>query len=107
MDYKFSKLLRIYSGYSQKNLALKMGIVRPYLSRCEQEEKKLSFKIMQKLADAYNISIEALFLAVTDVPQELTEEERELYSTLRSILRMRIISKTERERLTVGLCKVA
>ena len=84
-----------------------MDIVRPYLSRCEQEEKKISFKIMQKLAEACNISLEALFLAVTDVPRELNKTEKELYCTLRAILRMRIISKTEKERLADVLPKVA
>jgi transcriptional regulator with XRE-family HTH domain len=107
MDYKFAKLLRIYSGYSQENLALKMGIVRPYLSRCEQGDKQLSFKVMQKLADACDISLESLFLAVTDVPKELNRSEKELYRTLRAILRMRIILKTEKVRLANMFQEVA
>jgi transcriptional regulator with XRE-family HTH domain len=107
MDYNFSKLLRIHSGYSQENLAHRMGIVRPYLSRCEQSDKQLSYKIMKKLANACDVSVESLFLAVTEAPKELNDEEKELYSTLRSILRMRIISKTEKTRLAAGLRKVA
>jgi transcriptional regulator with XRE-family HTH domain len=107
MDYKFAKLLRVYSGYSQENLALKMGVARPYLSRCEQSDKPLSFKVMQKLADACNISLESLFLAFTDVPKELNKQEREIYGKLRSILRMRLILKVEEARLLDELQKIA
>jgi transcriptional regulator with XRE-family HTH domain len=107
MDYNYSKLLRIYSGYSQEDFASLAGIVRSSLSKYEQGRTPLSFKTMKKMADACNVSIESLFLAVTDVPKELHKEEKALYQTLRLIMRMRLISKAEKNRLANMLAKVA
>jgi len=107
MDYKFPRLLRVYSGYSQEDFASLSGIVRSSLSKYEQGRIPLSFKTMKKMADACNVSIESLFLAVTDVPKELNKNEKELYQALRSVMRMRLIAKTEKERLSLLLSKVA
>jgi transcriptional regulator with XRE-family HTH domain len=107
MDYNYSKLLRIYSGYSQEDFASLIGIVRSSLSKYEQGRTPVPFKAMQKVAKACNISIESLFLAVTDVPKELNKEEKALYQTLRLIMRMRLISKAEKKRLASTLTKVA
>ena len=107
MDYNYSRLLRIYSGYSQGDFADLVGIVRTSLSKYEQGRIPVSFKAMQRVADACNISIESLFLAVTDAPRELTKKEKELYQTLRAIMRMRLISKMEKARLESALAKVA
>lgn len=54
------KIIRKYRGLTQDDLAQAAGISRPYLTEIETGRKNGSVKAMRALADALNVSLDAL-----------------------------------------------
>jgi transcriptional regulator with XRE-family HTH domain len=55
------KSLRKEKGMSQKELAEKSGLNRPYISAIEQGKRNVSLEVMEKLAEALQIEIKGFF----------------------------------------------
>ncbi len=55
------KIARIETGLSQKQLADSVGVTNRYISLIERTDKKPSAKIMQKISDCLNVSVQELF----------------------------------------------
>ena len=55
------KLLRIEKGWSQEKLALNADLDRTYIPSIEKGERNVSITVVQKIADAFEVEISALF----------------------------------------------
>ena len=76
------KLIRASKEYSQKEMAELLGISQNYLSLIESDKKVPRRNKIAEFAKQLNISKEALFLASSDVPEELSSEEKKDFQKL-------------------------
>jgi transcriptional regulator with XRE-family HTH domain len=56
--------LRRSKGWSQEELADKVGLHRTYIGAIERGEQNVSIDNIAKLAKTFNVSLEALFRAI-------------------------------------------
>ena len=61
MMNKKLKIARIEAGISQKQLATSVGVTSKYISLIERSNAKPSPKVMQKISDYLNVSVQELF----------------------------------------------
>jgi transcriptional regulator with XRE-family HTH domain len=57
------RVLRFMRGWSQENLAAASGLHRTYISAIERGERNISLDNIEKLADAFGLSIKELLAA--------------------------------------------
>lgn len=55
------KIARIKVGLTQKQLATSVGVTSKYISLIERNDIKPSPKVMQKISDCLNVSVQNLF----------------------------------------------
>lgn len=55
------KLLRIEKGWSQEKLALNADLDRTYIPSIEKGDRNVSITVIEKIADAFKLSISDLF----------------------------------------------
>lgn len=60
--------LRKQKGWSQEDLALEANINKNYLSDLERGRRNPSLEILERLADAFGITLEVLFRGVETIP---------------------------------------
>lgn len=60
--------LRRARGWNQEELAFRASLNRNYLSDLENGRRNPSLKILEKIAFAFEISLESLFKGVTSFP---------------------------------------
>jgi transcriptional regulator with XRE-family HTH domain len=78
------KLFRTKRGVSQKEMADKLGITPNYLSLIEADKKIPSRDITSEFAEKLGISKAALSFAVSDVPSELKDRDKEDFLKLQN-----------------------
>lgn len=64
------KLLRAQHGFTQEELALKIGISRPALSDIENKKVIPSGRVMIRMANIFGISAEKIFFENTVIQEE-------------------------------------
>jgi transcriptional regulator with XRE-family HTH domain len=74
------KQVRESFGLSQQALAEKLGISRPSISQIENGERKVCAEELKKLAEMFNLSVDAL-LDPGKEPKIMIKESREVYET--------------------------
>lgn len=74
---KLVKTIRASQGLSQGRMAECLGISQNYLSLVESGKKTMSVKLVETLASLIGVSKELLYIVASDVPAELTGDERE------------------------------
>jgi len=72
------KQIRKSLGLSQQALAEKLGISRPSISQIENGERKVCAEELKKLAEIFNLSVDALIDSDKE-PQIVIRESREAY----------------------------
>ncbi|MBD3351144.1 MAG: helix-turn-helix domain-containing protein [Candidatus Lokiarchaeota archaeon] len=55
------RALRISQGFSQEELALRVGVHRTYMGAIERGERNISLENIEKIANALKIEIKDLF----------------------------------------------
>lgn len=55
------KLLRIEKGWSQEKLAMSSDLDRTYIPSIEKGERNVSITVIEKIANAFNVSVCELF----------------------------------------------
>jgi len=70
------KKLRTMVGYTQLELAEKMGVSRPTISQLENGEKKFTAEELISLSRIFNISVEQL-LGLKEMPEVIVLEEKD------------------------------
>ena len=55
------KLLRLEKGWSQEKLALNADLDRTYIPSIEKGDRNVSITVIEKIADAFKLSISDLF----------------------------------------------
>ncbi|MDD4154202.1 MAG: helix-turn-helix transcriptional regulator [Bacilli bacterium] len=60
--------LRLARGWNQEELAFRASLNRNYLSDLENGRRNPSLKVLEKIAFAFEISLEALFKGITTFP---------------------------------------
>ena len=60
--------LRKQKGWSQEDLALEANINKNYISDLERGRRNPSLEILERLADAFGITLEILFKGVESIP---------------------------------------
>lgn len=71
--------LRKDKGWSQGDLARKLGFLQPHVNRWEKEKKFPSIIALKKLANLFNVSIDVLVFDEKDV-KRLSIEDKDLLS---------------------------
>ncbi len=74
------KQIRESLGLSQQALAEKLGVSRPSISQIENGERKVCAEELKKLAEIFNLSVDAL-LDPGKEPKIMIKESREVYET--------------------------
>lgn len=60
--------LRGKKGWSQLDLSLESGVNRNYISDLENGRRNPSLDILEKIADAFGITLEELFRGIQTIP---------------------------------------
>ena len=66
--------LRLQHGLSQRQLALRMGVPRTYVSKIENEKATPTLSSLARLAEALTVSVSALLSACTPARQSEIDE---------------------------------
>jgi transcriptional regulator with XRE-family HTH domain len=66
--------LRLHHGLSQRQLALRMGVPRTYVSKIENEKATPTLSSLARLADALTVSVSELLRACAPARQEEINE---------------------------------
>ncbi|TDQ42734.1 helix-turn-helix transcriptional regulator [Aureibacillus halotolerans] len=74
------KKLRKARAFTQKQLALQLGISESAIGMYERDEREPSLPLLLKLADLYDVSLDELFERSRPLPQEVMEDST-LYET--------------------------
>jgi len=77
------RLIRTKQGISQREMAEKAGISQNYLSLIEGNKKMPSNDVIADFSSALGISKEAFLFAISDIPSELSERDRQDYQKLK------------------------
>jgi len=83
------KKIRVSLGLSQQALAEKLGVSRPSISQIENGERKMSAEEAMKLAEIFNLSVDAL-LDPRREPQIVVKESKKVAYQTEAKLQMRI-----------------
>ena len=97
------KTLRLESGLSQEQLALKAEITTVYLGQIERNEKNPTIKLVEKISNAFGLSLSELFAdnddkaeqdkllnSITFELKNLPEEEKaEMLKLVRQIMKFK------------------
>ncbi|MBN1843875.1 MAG: helix-turn-helix transcriptional regulator [Deltaproteobacteria bacterium] len=76
------KLVRTVKGMSQGEMAELLGISQNYLSLIESNKKGPSADKIKEFADALKVSEHALVFAASEVPTELSSEDKKQFRKL-------------------------
>lgn len=60
--------LRKQKGWSQEDLALEANVNKNYISDLERGTRNPSLEILERIADAFGITLEVLFRGVESIP---------------------------------------
>lgn len=60
--------LRKQKGWSQEDLALEANVNKNYISDLERGTRNPSLEILERIADAFGITLEVLFRGVETIP---------------------------------------
>ncbi len=100
------RYLRLKHNLSQEQLALRADITTAYLGQIERDEKNPTVKLIEKIANALNMSLSELFSdqkfdnectdeILNDIIFELSylsiEEKQEVLQIIRHILKFKLI----------------
>lgn len=80
------KLLRVKLNLSQKEMAAKLKISQNYLSMLESDKREPSSDKIAQFAAELGVSKDALLLACSDIPAELSEKDKKSFLKLQSKL---------------------
>ena len=83
------KLLRVAKGYSISEVAEKLGISQPFISRIESGEKNPSDSLIQKYSELFNIKVKTLEVFAKKEKEENLEHEEVLLMILKRICKKR------------------
>ena len=61
------KKLRLSKGYTQKELASKIGVTTRYISDIEQDRSNASYDVLIKICNLFKVSLDELFSNYLDV----------------------------------------
>ena len=61
--------LRHQKGWSQLDLSLESEVNKNYICDLEKGRRNPSLEILERIANAFNISLEALFKGVQSIPE--------------------------------------
>jgi transcriptional regulator with XRE-family HTH domain len=78
------KLVRTHRQLNQKEMAGLLGISQNYLSLIESDKKQPSSELISRIARSLNVSNDALGFVASDVPDELTKDDKITYRKLQS-----------------------
>ena len=99
------KNLRLESGLSQEQLALKSDITRVYLGQIERNEKNPTVKLVERIANALGLSLSELFDDRNRVAEhdkilnsiifelkDLSDDEKgEMLKLIRQVLKFKVV----------------
>lgn len=107
-DYRIGnriRNLRTQLQISQEHLALKAGITPVYLGQIEREEKNPTIKIIEKIADAFGLTLAEFFCDTDTVPSSVIDTDMQNQSHFEKMLAFEIqgFSETEKEELLLVL----
>ena len=80
------KILRIASGYKQKDLAEKVGVRAHYLSLVESGKRDPSLNVVRAIANALNVPVSYLFWEMGEANVGHDVKEADHWTQLRSLL---------------------
>jgi transcriptional regulator with XRE-family HTH domain len=75
------RALRVAASLSQRELAARVGVGFPHISKIEAGKETPSNELVERIADALNADADELLLLADRIPEELAEvvmEKREL-----------------------------
>lgn len=75
MINKALKLIRQYHKLTQKDLAEKLNISKSYLSELESGRKTISYELIEKYADIFDISASSLVFFSESIPKDGNESK--------------------------------
>lgn len=79
---KAIKTLRDKKGFSQSELADRIGLTQTSLSQIETGAKNPSEKSLEKIAQALDSSVAFIKLASVDIETDVPEDQREVFNEL-------------------------
>lgn len=83
---KTVKLLRVWAGLKQKELAKKVRVSSTYLSAVENDKREPSLSLLKALSQELDIPVGLLFLESTDAFSNVSPRERAKYEKLKDLL---------------------
>jgi len=81
---KILKLIRVHRSIPQGEMANLLGVSQNFLSQVENEKKQPSITTLENFAKHLKISKDILFIAGCDIPCELDEREKLIFSDIKN-----------------------
>ncbi len=81
------RLVRVFHGINQSQLASKLGISRSYLSEIESGKKTANIELLDKYADVFDVPPSSLLL-FSETLQENTFAEKARVSAAKKIIKI-------------------
>ncbi len=77
------KLIRAHRAISQGQMAERLGVTQNFLSQVEHGKKAVSVTKVDEFARKLGISKEILLIAGCDVPNEMTDKDKQLFLNMK------------------------
>ncbi|NMC49227.1 MAG: helix-turn-helix transcriptional regulator [Desulfovibrio sp.] len=79
---KLLKLIRVHRSIPQGEMANLLGVSQNFLSQVENEKKQPSLTTLVNFAQRLSISKDILFIAGCEVPPELSDKDKVIFSDM-------------------------
>lgn len=80
---KILKLIRVHRSIPQGEMATLLGVSQNFLSQVENEKKQPSLTTLDNFAKLLKISKDILFIAGCEIPHELDEKDKLVFSDIK------------------------
>jgi hypothetical protein len=90
IDPSFLRIIRKISGMRLLELSRQIGMNPSRYSYIESGKIPLSVRIIKQISNKIGVSVEALIFSFMHPPAEFTDYEKDIFITLRAIIRSKI-----------------
>ncbi|WP_337969719.1 LexA family protein [Virgibacillus salexigens] len=71
------KELRLIEGWTQQEVATKLGVSKQTYNHYENEKRKPGLEMIKKLAEVYQVNLDRVFGNISETPTKVNEKEAE------------------------------
>lgn len=93
MLQKALRLIRIFHDLSQKELSIKLGISKSYLSQIESGKKKPTLSLLESYANVFDIPVSSIMFFSENMDNELDLENIRVFISSKIITLLNFIAE--------------